>query len=435
LDRFAPMTEFVIETAAAWLFVSGFFWLALCAHRLRVSGPDVTTAILPMAALLGWMGLLRLTTGLLGGRELVPVDLSQLVLAGLPYYALGAGLLILVPLAAVVSRRSTRILVPVLLVSVIGPLILLPLLVHDPTQALSLFSDREPVGVGSTPPPTPITDTGLPGMVYVPEGPFLMGSLNPEQLHPLVAGPFGDERPVRTIYLDGFFIDQYEVTNRDFRRFVEETGYITDAEREGSGEVVGEDGWHTQAGADWKHPMGPRDSIVALDDHPVVQVSWNDAAAYCAWQGKRLPTEAEWEKAARGIDGREYPWGSRFDPTRLNYCPSCDTGVVELTPGPDGFVRTAVVGSCPGGASPYGAHDMAGNVWEWVADWYDPFYYSYAPSTNPRGPERKRAFEGSRSIRGGSWTSEPGKVRTSSRSFDPPTWRAFGAGFRCAVSR
>jgi formylglycine-generating enzyme required for sulfatase activity len=267
--------------------------------------------------------------------------------------------------------------------------------------------------------------------------------LNPLQLQIIVGNDEGDEQPVRSIYLDPFYIDRTEVTNADFTRFVAETGYVTDAEESGLGGVWGEDGWRSEPGAQWRHPTGPKDTIDGFEDHPVVQVSWYDAQAFCEWASKRLPTEAEWEKAARGSDGRDFPWGHEFDPNRVNYC---DRDCVDLpqhkdNTASDGFRRTSPVGSFPNGASPYGALDMAGNVWEWTTDWYDPYYYEYAPTENPRGPSAQvdrephpnaPPPEPEKVVRGGSWTSQMGYVRTTSRSFDPIRSNWLGVGFRCA---
>jgi formylglycine-generating enzyme required for sulfatase activity len=270
------------------------------------------------------------------------------------------------------------------------------------------------------------------GMMLVPAGWFLRGSLDPAQHLPPTMNATGDERPVREIFVDAFWIDRREITNVEFARFVEARSYTTEVERRDSGKVWLPEGWTGVPGSSWRHPTGPDSRIEGLDLHPVVQVSWNDAVAYCTDAQKRLPTEAEWEKAARGPDGRAYPWGSAFDPTRLNYCDrDCPLVPEKRDPaGFDGYVFTAPVGSFPTGASPYGVLDLAGNAWEWVADWYQPDYYAFSTDRNPRGPGPGRYV--ARVVRGGSFAAERGYVRTSSRSFDFPWTGFFGVGFRCA---
>lgn len=425
------LTEFAIELMVAWLLWSGALWVGLTIYRYRRGYRDALTIALPLVAIVGWACLLRLTTGLLGGRELVPVDLPGLIVSGLPYYALGAALAMSVLAVRLGSMRSRRLAIAGVSIGLLVPTITLPLLVNG-QDTVKMFSHGHRPVVAVAHPQQPILDPAYPGMVYVPAGPFVMGSLSPEQLTPIVGNAEGDEQPVRTVYLDGFFIDRFEVTNRDFGQFVGATGHVTDAERVGYGRLVA-DGWYVQPGASWRHPVGPDAPPEELDDHPVTQVSWNDARSYCAWSDKRLPSEAEWEKAARGVDGREYPWGTTFQPERLNYCAECDVGWVVESEAHDGFARTAPVGSYPQGASPYGALDMAGNVWEWVEDWYDPEYYRYASSRNPRGPPQRRAMDLTKVVRGGSWTSNAGKARTTSRSFDPILFTAPGMGFRCAA--
>ena len=195
-------------------------------------------------------------------------------------------------------------------------------------------------------------------MVYVPAGEFLMGSGDADGLAE------DNEKPQHTVYLGAYWIDRTEVTNAQYRKCVE-AGACREPECPYS----------------WGH-----ESAYNAPDHPVVCVSWYDARAYAAWVGGWLPTEAEWEKAARGTDGRIYPWGDEFDGNRLNYCDrNCTKGDID-TSVDDGYVVTAPVGSYLSGTSPYGALDMAGNVWEWVADWYDAEYYGRSPARNPQGP-------------------------------------------------
>ena len=228
--------------------------------------------------------------------------------------------------------------------------------------------------------------------------------------------------------LDAFYIDKYEVTNAHFQQFVQATGHRTQAEREGSGYVNKGAKFALVNGANWRAPRGPGSSIAGLEQHPVVQVSQEDAKAYCSWAGKRLPTEAEWEKAARGTDGQIYPWGNQFDGKRANFCDTnCQTTLKDSAAN-DGYRYTAPVGSYEGGKSPYGAYDMAGNVWEWVADWYDENYYKNSPARNPQGP----ASGDQAVLRGGGWGNVALNVRAPDRSRSAPAHRYDDIGFRCA---
>ncbi|MGH9341913.1 MAG: formylglycine-generating enzyme family protein [Acidobacteriota bacterium] len=239
-------------------------------------------------------------------------------------------------------------------------------------------------------------------MVWIPGGTFWMGSETGQS----------DERPVHQVTVEGFWMDRTEVTNAQFARFAEETGYVTTAERKpdpkdfpgvpadnlvaGSvvfspppGEVPLENHyawWSYAPGAHWRRPQGPDSSIEGLEDHPVVHVSWDDAMAYAKWAGKRLPTEAEWEYAARGgLDRQPYAWGEERVPDgewKANIWQGRFPGQNTTA---DGFQGTAPVASfAPNG---YGLYDMAGNVWEWCADWYLPDYYAQSPAGNPPGPD------------------------------------------------
>jgi formylglycine-generating enzyme required for sulfatase activity len=261
-------------------------------------------------------------------------------------------------------------------------------------------------------------------MVYVPEGDFQMGSND---------GP-DTEKPKHTVWVNAFWIDQTEVNNSQFETFIKESRYKTDAEiAEWSYVLELSTGkWLKVSGANWKHPAGPTSNLSGLEKHPVSYMSWNDASAYCAWAGRRLPSEAEWEKAARSNDGRVYPWGNQ--PPGNNLLNFADTNVSLQwadKSSDDGYVFTSPVGHYPEGASPYGALDMAGNVWEWVNDWYDPEYYlSQTVWRNPTGPSTRSG----RVLRGGSWYDSGGVTRASFRlGYYPMDGYAY-YGFRCAVS-
>lgn len=259
-------------------------------------------------------------------------------------------------------------------------------------------------------------------MVYVPVGEFMMGSEDGDD----------DEKPVHSVYLDSYWIDQTEVTNEQFAQFVAETNYTTTAEEEGSGRVFDEDRWHSVEGVNWQNPKVPNSNLDGLIRHPVVQVSWYDAKAYCEWAGGRLPTEAEWEKAAQwdeeNQNARTYPWGNRFDGTRVNFCDrNCPFKWKDDTAN-DGYGEIAPVGHYPDGASPYGALDMAGNVWEWVHDWYDSDYYQRSPNKNPQGANKSD----SRVLRGGSWGDNDNLIHATARFNLAPSFRVNSLGFRCA---
>jgi formylglycine-generating enzyme required for sulfatase activity len=236
-------------------------------------------------------------------------------------------------------------------------------------------------------------------MVHVPAGEFIMGN---DTGNP-------DERPQRWVYLDAFEMDKYEVTNVQYRRFIQVTG--REAPQIWPGRYV--QFTDSKISLDWQDGTYPAGQAT----YPVVMVNRADAAAYCAWAGKRLPTEAEWEKAARGTNGRRYPWGNTWDTSKAN---TGETGIGHPQP----------VGSYLSGASPYGALDMVGNVWEWVADQYGRDYYSQAPDRNPQGPP-----VGWGSVqRGGSWHSSRQHVSTTFRNMTHCYAPNYRVGFRCARS-
>ena len=246
-----------------------------------------------------------------------------------------------------------------------------------------------------------------PGMAWVPGGEFWMGSEEPR---------FRDAQPVHRVRVGGFWIDKTEVTNAQFAKFVEATGYVTVAEKTPRAEdfpgappenlVAGSivfapppgpvpldthfRWWTYVKGANWRHPEGPGSDLKGRENHPVVHVAWPDAQAYAKWAGKRLPTEAEWEFAARGgLDRKALPWGDELRPGGKFMCNSFQGHFPDKNTNEDGFAGAAPVGSFPPNA--YGLSDMAGNVWEWCSDWYRPDYYLRLlregnVADNPKGP-------------------------------------------------
>jgi formylglycine-generating enzyme required for sulfatase activity len=233
-------------------------------------------------------------------------------------------------------------------------------------------------------------------LIMIPAGEFLMGS-----------NDYDSEKPPHRVYLSAYYIGKYEVTNEQFARFVNETGY--------------------NAGGDWKKYY-----TSGRENHPVVCVSWNDAKAYCNWANLRLPTEAEWEKAARGTDGRKYPWGNEWEPSYLNWSGEGDRKWNSWKGNKiSSQLPTEPVGSYSNGVSPYGCMDMAGNVWEWCNDWYGEKYYSQSPSSDPQGPSSGDA----RILRGGSWLNGSAVyLRCAYRGRDLPGLRGGNLGFRVCRS-
>ena len=252
------------------------------------------------------------------------------------------------------------------------------------------------------------------GMVWIPGGEFSMGGVNPVGMQEGGHEAIGDARPVHRVYVDGFFMDANEVTNKEFAAFVKATGYVTVAEQKPTREefpdapeenlVAGSvvftpasvsdlsnhyDWWNYVHGANWRHPFGPQSDIVGKDNYPVVHIAWEDAEAYAKWAGKRLPTEAEWEFAARGGKaGDLYAWGNQLRPDGKWMANTYQGKFPEHDDGTDGFAGIAPVRHYPPNA--YGLYDIAGNVWEWCSDWYRPDYYQTLASEkvayNPKGP-------------------------------------------------
>jgi formylglycine-generating enzyme required for sulfatase activity len=240
-------------------------------------------------------------------------------------------------------------------------------------------------------------------MVSIPPGKFEMGS-----------NEYDNEKPPHTVFLDGYWMGKYEVTVKQFGLFVEDAGYVTEAESSGGAYAWTGQTWEKKKDINWKNP-----GFKQQDSHPVVCVSWNDALEYCRWLSNKkgvnfkLPTEAQWEKAARGTDGRKYPWGdTKPGETLANFN-------IEIS-------KTTPVGSYPAGASPYGLLDTAGNVWEWCSDWYDPDYYKNAPKENPMGPKSGTG----RVMRGGGWADRAVPLRCAYRLNGYPYRRFNTVGFR-----
>jgi len=255
------------------------------------------------------------------------------------------------------------------------------------------------------------------GMIRVPAGKLVMGTDTGEPA----------EAPPHEVAIASFYIDRFEVTNAAFSAFVESTAYRTSAERSGFGwHWTGT--WQQVNGADWRHPRGARSSIRGLEQHPVVQVSWRDADAYCRWRQKRLPTEAEWERAARGSGARDYAWGDTAPATGGQFRASYGSDACCAPDDADGFLHTSPVGSFADGRSPFGVEDMTGNVWEWVQDTFAEDYYARSPSRDPvnTSPGPKKV------IRGGGWGNNPWGLRTTLRHANPPDIGLSMVGIRCA---
>ena len=283
-------------------------------------------------------------------------------------------------------------------------------------------------------------DTPLAGaeMTLLDGGDFLMGNAGS------YAYPEDGEGPVRRVRLDAFWIASCAVSNADFARFVEDSGHVTEAERFGwsfvfagllpddfpaTRAVAGAPWWRQVEGADWRNPEGPQTDLEGRLDHPVVHVSFNDAQAYCDWAGKRLPTEAEWEYAARGgLEGRIFPWGDTLEPAG-EHCMNVWQGDFPR----ENTLEDAYYGTCPVDAFPpngYGLYNTTGNVWEWCSDWFSPDFHTRDRRTNPHGPRRGTH----RSIRGGSYLCHHSycrRYRVAARSSLEPESTTGNTGFRC----
>lgn len=280
------------------------------------------------------------------------------------------------------------------------------------------------------------------GMIQLKKGSFLMGTNSKEGF------PEDGEGPIREVLLNSFYIDQTTVTNQDFNTFIEATGYRTDAEKFGwsfvffqllpkeilakQPQVAAQTPWWCAIpGAQWNHPEGPQSNLKSRMNHPVVQVSWNDAQAYCQWAGKRLPTEAEWEYAARGgLEQKTYPWGNKLEPNGEYQCNIWQGSFPDHNTMEDGYLGTAPAKSFnPNG---YGLYNVAGNVWEWCADWFSPDTPKKSSSENPSGPEEGTA----KVIKGGSFLchhSYCNRYRVAARTSNTPDSSSSNMGFRCVI--
>jgi sulfatase modifying factor 1 len=294
-------------------------------------------------------------------------------------------------------------------------------------------------------------------MVRVAAGRFRMGSSS---------ALFPDAQPVHMVALDAFYIDRCLVTNTQFARFVKATSYVTVAERRPDpklfpgappeklvpGAVVfvapahpvplddASRWWRYVPGANWQHPQGQASTLTGKSDHPVVQVCWDDAAAYARWAGKRLPTEAEWEYAARGgLDQQPYVWGSAFAPGGRMRANTFQGHFPDKNTAQDHYGGTSPVTAFP--PNGYGLYDMAGNVWQWCADWYRPDYYAVSPRSNPPGPpdslDPQEPDLPKRVQRGGSFLCTDqycARYRPAGRGKGDVLTGASNVGFRCVIS-
>lgn len=307
---------------------------------------------------------------------------------------------------------------------------------HGNSAAAQRYS-REANAQGLTSGPRSLA---LTKMVPIPAGVFTMGTDDPQIKQ-------DGEAPARRVTVDAFYMDAYEVSNADFEKFVNSTGYLTEAEKFGDSfvfegmlsepvkaqihqAVAAAPWWLPVKGADWRHPEGPDSTILHRSNHPVLHVSWNDAVAYCAWAGKRLPTEAEWEYSCRGgLQNRLFPWGNKLQPKGQHYANIWQGEFPVTNTGEDGFQGTAPVDAFP--PNGYGLYNIVGNAWEWTSDWWT-VHHSAEETLNPKGPTSGK----DRVKKGGSYMCHKSycyRYRCAARSQNTPDSSASNLGFRCAA--
>ena len=295
---------------------------------------------------------------------------------------------------------------------------------------------------GPLPAPAGTGTDDAPTMVSLEGGAFHMGSVDAR------AYAADGEGPIHVVELRPFRVDAVSVSNARFSAFVDATGHVTEAERFGwsfvfagflpddfpdTRAVANAPWWRQVFGADWRHPDGPASDLDGRDDHPVIHVSWHDAQAYCAWSGTRLPTEAEWEYAARGgRRGLAFPWGDDLEPEGRHLMNVFQGSFPQHNTVADGFAGTAPVDAFP--PNGFGLHNMTGNVWEWCADWFDPGYYQHSARQDPSGPPTGTH----RVMRGGSYLCHESycrRYRVAARSANTPDSTTDNLGFRVAADR
>ena len=322
---------------------------------------------------------------------------------------------------------------------------------EDERESACCAPSGDAFAAGRAPHPRPVSEATLrstdrdrssdstAGMVLLPGDEFLMGTDD------RVGYPQDGEGPVRSVSLRAFWIDATAVSHDRFAAFVDATAYVTEAERYGwsfvfagllpddfpdTRGVAAAPWWRQVEGADWRHPEGPQSNIADRANHPVVHVTWADAMAYCSWAGARLPTEAEWEYAARGgLERQRYPWGDELTPGGEHRCNIWQGEFPRTNTTGDGYYGTAPVDAFePNG---FGLYNMCGNAWEWCADWFSPRFHISGPRENPLGPP-----DGThRVIRGGSYLCHESycyRYRVAARSANTPDSSTGNTGFRCA---